>query len=147
MTAIRKIRKDSNGLKGTRIPPITTPKSITKIGCRNVRTMFQVGKTGNIIREYNRYKMDIMGFSEVRWTGFGELRTTYGETILYSGAKEHHRGVGLILSKSGRQSLIEWNPVNDRIISARFLRTTIIQIYSQTNDADEADKETFYEQL
>lgn len=84
--------------------------------------------------------------TDIRWTswdsvkleGFGELRTTYGETILYSGAEEHHRGVGLILTKSGRQSLIEWNPVNDRIISARFfsrfIRTTIIQIYSPTNE-------------
>ena len=33
----------------------------------------------------------------MRWTGFGELKTTTGETILYSGAEaEHHRGVGLV---------------------------------------------------
>ena len=46
---------------------------------------------------------------------------------------------------------MEWNPVNDRIISARFFsrfaKLTIIQLYSPTNEADEADKDTFYEQL
>lgn len=149
MTAIRKSRKDSNGLKETQIPSITTPMNIIKIGCWNVRFMFQV--TGNNIREFNRYEIDIIGLSEVRWTGFGELKTTSGETILYSGAKEHHRGVGLILGRTSRQSMIEWNPVNERIISARFfsrfIRTTIIQICSSTNDGDEADKDTFYEQL
>lgn len=60
--------------------------------------MFQVGKTGNINSEFNRYKMDIVGLSEI--TGLGEPRTT-------SGAEEHHRGVGLILSRTNRECLIE----------------------------------------
>ena len=68
MTAITKSREDPNGLTGTQMPSITTPKNITRIGCWNVRTMFQIGKTVNIIREFNRYKLDIMGLSEVRWT-------------------------------------------------------------------------------
>ncbi|XP_062595719.1 craniofacial development protein 2-like [Saccostrea cucullata] len=114
MTAIRKSREDPNGLKGTQIPFITTPKNITKSGLWKLRTMFQIGKTANIVREFNRYKLDIMG--EVRWTGFGELKITSGD----SGAEEHHRRVGLILSRKSRQSLMEWNPVNDRNISARF---------------------------
>lgn len=33
-----------------------------------------------------------MRLIEVRWTGVGELKTTSGETILYTGAEEHHRG-------------------------------------------------------
>ncbi|XP_062566274.1 craniofacial development protein 2-like [Saccostrea cucullata] len=99
MTAIRKSREDPNDLKGTQMPSITTPKNITKIGCWNVRTMFQIGKTAYIVRELNRYKLDIMGLSEVRWTGFGELKTTSGETIF------------------------------------------------PTNEAEEADKDTFYQQL
>ncbi|XP_062621820.1 craniofacial development protein 2-like [Saccostrea cucullata] len=73
------------------------------------------------------------------------------QTILYSGAEEHHRGVGLILSRKSRKSSMEWNPVNDRIISACFLssfaKLTRIQLYSPTNEANEADKDTFYEQL
>ncbi|XP_061182645.1 craniofacial development protein 2-like [Saccostrea echinata] len=103
--------------------------------------MFQIGRKANIVREFNRYKLDIMGVSKVRWTGFVELKTTSGETILYSGAEEHHRGVGLILSRKSRQSLMEWNPVNDRFINARFFsrftKLTLIQIYSPTNEADE----------
>ena len=58
ITAMTKSREDSNGLKGTQMPSITTPKNITKIGCWNVRTMFQIGKTANIVREFNRYKLD-----------------------------------------------------------------------------------------
>ncbi|XP_062587114.1 craniofacial development protein 2-like [Saccostrea cucullata] len=49
------------------MPSITTPINITKIGCWNVRRMFQIGKTANIVREFNRYKLDIMGLLEVRW--------------------------------------------------------------------------------
>lgn len=49
--------------------------------------------------------MDIVGLSEI--TGLGEPRTTSGETNLYSGAEEHHRGVGLILSRTNRECLIE----------------------------------------
>ncbi|XP_062577228.1 uncharacterized protein LOC134239086 [Saccostrea cucullata] len=84
-------------------------------------------------------------------TKIGCWNTTSGETILYSGAEEHHRGVGLILSRKSRQSLKEWNSVNDRIISARFfsrfVKLTMIQLYCPTNEADEADKDTFYERF
>ena len=38
--------------------------------------------------------------NEIRRTGFGELRTATGESVLDSGAEEkHHRGVGHILKK------------------------------------------------
>ena len=46
---------------------------------------------------------------------------------------------------------MKWNPVSDRIISARFFskfaKLTVIQIYSPTNEAEEDDKDSFYEQL
>lgn len=50
-----------------------------------------------------------------------------------------------------KRALMEWKPISDRIIVARFrskLRnTTVIQCYSPTEAADEADKDRFYEQL
>ncbi|XP_078603943.1 uncharacterized protein LOC144877771 [Branchiostoma floridae x Branchiostoma japonicum] len=55
------------------------------------------------------------------------------------------------MSKSSARSLKEWEPISERIIMARFTSrcqdTTIIQAYAPTNDASEADKEMFYEQL
>ncbi|XP_035692545.1 craniofacial development protein 2-like [Branchiostoma floridae] len=55
------------------------------------------------------------------------------------------------MSKESSRSLMEWEPVSERIITARFTSrcqdTTIIQAYAPTNDASEADKELFYEQL
>ena len=89
----------------------------------------------------------------VRWTGFGELKTAaIGESFLYSGAEEeHHRGVGLVLKKEARRTLLKWNPVNGRIMSvrfnSRFAKLTIIQVYAPTNDAEDESKEEFYEQL
>ena len=71
--------------------------------------------------------------------------------LLYSGKENkedpHEAGVGIMLSKKARKSLIEWEPISDRIIKARNQKTTIIQCYSPTNDATEDAKTSFYEEL
>ena len=57
----------------------------------------------------------------------------------------------MVLSKAAAQVLIGWKPVNERIITARFqskhAKTTTIQVYAPTEDADEAEKDKFYDQL
>ena len=43
----------------------------------------------------------------------------HGEAILYSEAKEvHQRGVEIIIDTETQESLMKWNPVNDKIICA-----------------------------
>ena len=152
MTDVRQSRKDPHNLIKLPGASLLTPKATLRLGCWNVRTLYQIGKTANVTREFRKYNMDLLGLSEVRWTGFGELRTATGESILYSGAEEeHHRGVGLILNREVRRTLLKWNPVNERIMSARFnsrfAKLTIIQVYAPTNDAEDESKEEFYEQL
>jgi hypothetical protein len=45
----------------------------TKIGSWNVGTLFQKGKLVQLNREMDRHKLDILGISEVRWTGSGQV--------------------------------------------------------------------------
>ena len=67
--------------------------------------------------------------------------TVTGETILFSGRDDalHHGGVALILSKKAAASLMEWKPINERLIKARFhskfVKVAVIQCYAPANDA------------
>ncbi|KAL9961514.1 hypothetical protein ACROYT_G030469 [Oculina patagonica] len=100
-----------------------------------------------------RYGIAVLGVAEVRWNAFGEITTTTGETFLYSENEEdvHENGVGLLIAKEAARSLMEWEPISERIITARFAskvrNITIIQCYAPTNLAGLEDKEQFYEQL
>lgn len=128
------------------------PKTMLRVGAWNVRTMYATSKTAQVIDEMRRYRIDIMGISECRWTGSGRLTTNDGSTVLYSGQQEtHSQGVAIIISKAKTKSLIEWEPINERFIRARFdskyCKLTIIQCYAPTNEADTELKEDWYEQL
>ena len=43
-----------------------------------------------------------------------------GHTVLYSGRNEHTGGVAIIINKKNKEKLLEWNPMDDRIVTARF---------------------------
>ena len=107
MTVYGESREESRSPIRLSNASLTSPKSTLTVGCWNVRTLFQVGKTANVVNEFRKYRLDILGLSEMRWTGFGELKTSTGECILYSGSEEEHqRGVGLVLKKEARTTLL-----------------------------------------
>ena len=107
----------------------------------------------NVLTEMNHYCIGILDVGACRWSGFGRLKTRTGETIVYSGRDDdvHQSVVAIIMSKVVAQCLHNWMPINDRIITARFysrfIKTTVIQVYAPTNEAEEEGKEDFYEQL
>ena len=63
----------------------------------------------------------------------------------------HREGVGILMSKHAAGSLMEWTPISERVIQARFysryIKLTIIHIYAPTEDADEQTKDAFYGKL
>lgn len=136
-----------------RIRALTHPKKTMRVGCCNVRTMYSTGKTAQVCREMAKYKVEILGISECRWTGSGQVRTQTGVNIIFAGRNDnqHQSGVAIMMSKEASRALESWNPVSDRIITARFkskhIKTTIIQVYAPTNDADTNEKDGFYELL
>ena len=56
-----------------------------------------------------------------------------------------------MLDKVACRSLLEWNPVSSRILTARFdskfTKLFMIQCYAPTNEAEDGLKDSFYEQL
>ena len=128
------------------------PKTKISIGTWNVRTMNEASKLAQVIREMKRYRLDILGVSECRWTGSGRQVSHDGSTILHSGHEDIHiRGVAFVISKQKANTLLEWEPISDRIMKARFnskhCKLTIILCYAPTNASDKEDKEDWYEQL
>lgn len=51
------------------------PKSIVHLGTWNVRTMYETSKTAQVIKEMDRYNLDILGIIESRWIGSGRKVT------------------------------------------------------------------------
>ena len=104
------------------------------------------------MKEMRKYRIGILGISECRWSGFGRLKTQTRETILYSGRDDevHQSGVALALDKESAKCLECWAPISDRIISAcfysRYIKTSIIQVYAPTNEAEVEAKDNFYDQ-
>ena len=60
-------------------------KYTTRIGTWNVRTLYQSGKCAQAAKEMDRYKIDLLGLSEVRWNTSGITCINTGHTIIYSG--------------------------------------------------------------
>ena len=80
---------------------LATPKSRMRVGCWNVRTMYTVGKAAQIAREMERYRLDLLGLSEMRWTGAGRIKMGNGYTMIYAGEEgEHQRGVAIMMSQN-----------------------------------------------
>jgi hypothetical protein len=101
------------------------------------------------------YKIAVMGVSEVRWNGSRRTETTNGSVFLYSGMPnaddDHIRGVGILVNKNIRGALLEWNPVSERIITARIQnklrKMSIVQCYAPTENTELSEKEAFYSLL
>ena len=108
------------------------------------------GKLEVVQQEMARVNIDILGISELKWTGMGEFNSE-DHYIYYCGQESLTRnGVGIIVNKSLKCST--WmNLKNERMISVRFqgkpFNITEIQVYAPTSNAEEAEVERFYEDL
>ena len=109
------------------------------------------GKLEVVKQEMARVNVDILGISELKWTGMGEFNSD-DHYIYYCGQESLRRnGVAIMVNKRVRNAVLGCNIKNDRMISVRLqgkpLNITVIQIYAPTSNAEEAEVEWFYENL
>ena len=91
--------------------------------------------------------IDILGISELRWTGMGEFNSD-DHYIYYCGQESFGRNeVALIASKRDWNAALGCNLKNDRMISVLFqgkpFNTTVIQAYAPTSNAEKAEVNSF----
>ena len=107
------------------------------------------GKLEVVKQEMARVNVDILGISELKWTGMGEFNSD-DHYIYYCGWKSLRRnGVAIMVNKRVRNAVLGCNLKNDRMSSVRFqgkpFNITVIQVYAPTSNAEEAEQ--FYEDL
>ena len=66
---------------------LANPKHQVRMAAWNVQTMYQTGKTAQVVKEMRRYNINILGISEMRWTESGIMTINSGETVCYSDAR------------------------------------------------------------
>ena len=109
------------------------------------------GKLEVVKQEMARVNIDILGISELKWTGMGEFNSD-DHCIYYCGQESLRRnGIAVIVNKRVQNAVLGCNLKNDRIISVHFqgkpFNIRVIQVYAPTSNAKEAEVEQFYEDL
>ena len=93
------------------------------------------GKLEVVKDKMARVNVDILGISELRWTGMGEFNSD-DHYIYYCGQESLRRnGVAIIVNKRVQNAVLGCNLKNDRMISVRFqgkpFSIRVIQAYAR----------------
>ena len=120
------------------------------VGTWNVRTMNAMGKLENVKEEMRRYRLSIMGVSEVRWKDGGDF-VSDGYRVMYAGGPTCQRGVAVIAEAKVAERVTEIDRFGDRImvvkVKADPVDMVIVQAYLPTTDYEDEEVEKLYDQL
>ena len=93
-------------------------------------------------QEMARMNIDILGISELKWTGMSKFNSD-DHYIYYSGQESLRRNrVAIIVNKRVQNAVHRCGLKNNRMISVHFqgkpCNITVIQVYDPTSNAEEA---------
>ena len=100
------------------------------------------GKLEVVKQEMAREKVNILGISELKWTGMGEFNSD--DHYTYYGGQESLRrnGVSIMDNKRVQNAVAGCNLKNYRMISVCFqskpFNITVIQVYAPTSNDEKA---------
>ena len=93
-----------------------------------------------------RVNVDILGISELKWTGMGEFNSD-DHYIYYCGQEALRRnGVAIIVNKRVQKTVLGCNLKNNGRVSVHSqgkpFNITVIQVYAPTSKAEETEVDT-----
>ena len=110
-----------------------------------VRSMNQ-GKLEVVKQQKARVNVDILGISELKWTGMGEFNSD-DHYIYYCGQESLRRNGGaIIVNKIVQNAVLGCSLKNNRIsvhFQGKSFNIIVIQVYAPTSNAEEAEVEWF----
>jgi len=111
-----------------------------KIGTWNVKTLNRGGKLENLKQEMQKNEVSIVGVSELRWKGQGEIRS--GDyTVYYSGGEQAEKVVAIVVHKIVVRSAVKKIVYNDRIIAIKLqaepINILMMQVYMPTSEHED----------
>ena len=109
------------------------------------------GKLEVVKQEMARVNVDILGITELKWTGMGEFNSD-DCYIYYCGQESLRRnGVAIMVNKRVQNAVLGCSLKDDRMISVHLqgkpFHITVIQVYAPTSNAEEVEVERFREDL
>ena len=118
------------------------------IGTWNVMSMNQ-GKLEVVKQAMARVNVDILGISELKWTGMGEFNAD-DHYIYYCGQESlTGNGLAIIVDKRAQNAVLGYNLKITECLcfQGKPFNITVIQVYAPTSNTEEAEVEWFYEDL
>ncbi|KAK7909723.1 hypothetical protein WMY93_014407 [Mugilogobius chulae] len=111
------------------------------LGTWNVTSL--AGKEPELVREVERFRLDIVGLTSTHSLGSGTITLERGWTLHFSGVAHGVRrraGVGLLIAPQLSRHVLEFTPVDERVASLR-LRVgdrslTVVAAYGPNNSAE-----------
>ena len=119
---------------------------------RNLECQVHESRQLEVVKqEMARVNVDILGISNLKWTGMGEFNSD-DHYIYYCGQESLRRnGVAIMVNKRGRHAVLGCNLKNDRMISVHLqgkpFNITVIQVCAPTSNNEEAKVKWFCEDL
>ena len=97
-----------------------------------------------------RVNVDILGISELKWTGMGEFNSDDHYIYDYGQESLRRNGVAIMVNRRVRNAVLGCNLKKDRMISVclqgKPFNVMVIQVYAPTSNVEEAEVERFYEE-
>ena len=107
------------------------------------------GKLKVVKQEMAGVDIDILGISELKWTGMGEFNSDDHYIYYYGQESLRRNGVAITVNKGVQNAVLGCNLKNNRVISVCFqgkpFDIMVIQVYALTSNAEEAEVEWFYD--